>query len=344
MQTLDCDFYVFSAHKMYGPTGVGVLYGKEALLDVMPPYQAGGEMIKTVSLKEQTTFNSLPFKFEAGTPNIAGVIAFAEAVNFINQYNTIEITEYEQQLTQYCYQALSKIARVKFIVEKMPDIPVIAFTVKGHHNHDIATSLDSYGVAVRSGHHCAMPLMEYLNISGCLRVSMAPYNTFVEIDYFIKCLMKIIQQENDSSIEVVSNNVSIENGLTSTEIINQFSNIKSWDSRHREIMLLGKQLERLDKNLRNEQSLIIGCESLAWVIATKNAQGVFYFQSDSDAKIIRGLLVIVLAAFNGKTALQIKSFDINTYFESLGLMQHLSPSRGNGVLAIVDKIKKITRV
>lgn len=349
VQTLDCDFYVFSAHKMYGPTGVGVLYGKKDLLETMPPYQAGGEMIKTVSLKEGTTFNSLPFKFEAGTPNIAGVVAFAEAINFINQYKHIEIAEYEQQLTQYCYQALNQISKIEFIVEEIPDIPVIAFTIKGQHNHDIATSLDSFGIAVRSGHHCAMPLMEYLNISGCLRVSLAPYNTFAEIDYFIKNLMEIIEQENDSSIEVASNkgvskdiNKGVNGGgLSSSEIINKFLNVKSWDSRHREIMLLGKQLERLDKNDRNEQSLINGCESLAWLVATTNSQGFFYFQADSDAKVIRGLLVIVLAAFNGKTAQQIKLFDIKAYFEKLGLIQHLSPSRGNGVLAIVEKIKEL---
>jgi len=341
VQTLDCDFYVFSAHKMYGPTGVGVLYGKQALLETMPPYQAGGEMIKIVSLKEQTTFNSLPFKFEAGTPNIVGVVAFAEAINFINQYNHAEINAYEQHLTQYCYHALSQISEVKFIVEQLPDIPVIAFSITEHHNHDIATSLDSYGIAVRSGHHCAMPLMEYLNISGCLRVSMAAYNTFAEIDYFIETLIKIIQQENDSSIEVASNKNANTDGKATEAIINKFSKVKSWDSRHREIMLLGKQLERLDKNLRNVHNLISGCESLAWLVATKDSQGLFSFHADSDAKIIRGLLVIVLAAFNGKTALQIKSFDINAYFESLGLMQHLSPSRGNGVLAIVEKIRTL---
>tara|TARA_R110001592_G_scaffold3350_6_gene18722 strand:+ start:4568 stop:6322 length:1755 start_codon:yes stop_codon:yes gene_type:complete len=359
VQLLDCDFYVFSAHKMYGPTGVGVLYGKQALLEAMPPYQAGGEMIKTVSFKTQTTFNALPFKFEAGTPNIAGVVAFGEAINFINQYNHAQITEYEQQLTQYCYQALNQIPQVKFIVEKIPDIPVIAFSIEEHHNHDIATSLDSYGIAVRSGHHCAMPLMEYLNISGCLRVSMAAYNTFAEIDYFIETLIKIIQPEHDSSIAVASAtnvhksiNASIntsgkvnanDSEITSQVIINKFSNVSSWDSRHREIMLLGKQLERLDKSLRNEHNLISGCESLAWLVATKDSQALFSFHADSDAKVIRGLLVIVLAAFNNKTARQIKSFDINVYFEHLGLMQHLSPSRSNGVLAIVDKIKSLAK-
>ena len=338
VQSLDCDFYAFSAHKMYGPTGVGVLYGKQALLEVMPPYQAGGEMIKSVSFKKNTTFNSLPFKFEAGTPNIAGVVAFAEAVNFINQYDFSTITEYEKRLTSYCYQALKKISTVKFIVEETPDIPVIAFTIKEHHNHDIATSLDSFGIAVRSGHHCAMPLMEYLNIAGCLRVSMSPYNTFAEIDYFIESLKSIIKLEHDNSMEKMAIESVITKGMVSSEVVAKFSKIKSWDSRHREIMLLGKQLERLDKSLRNEHSLISGCESLAWIEATKDSNDAYFFHADSDAKIIRGLLVIVLAAFNGKTTQQIKSFDIASYFEELGLMQHLSPSRGNGVLAIVEKI------
>jgi len=346
VQSLDCDFYAFSAHKMYGPTGVGVLYGKQALLEVMPPYQSGGEMIKKVSFKEQTTFNTLPFKFEAGTPNIAGVVAFAKAIDFINQYNSAEITDYEQQLTQYCYQKLSEISAVKFIVEQVPDIPVLSFTIAEHHNHDIATSLDSYGIAIRSGHHCAMPLMESLNISGCLRVSMAPYNTFAEIDYFIDCLSEIISPEKDDLLSI-SEALSVEeNNIASIEIIDKFSLLKSWDTRHREIMLLSKQLERLDKSCRTDQNLISGCESLAWLVATKisakNSADIFHFQADSDAKIIRGLLVIVLAAFNDKTAKQIQSFDIDAYFERLGLMHHLSPSRGNGVLAIVDKIKTVT--
>lgn len=343
VQKLDCDFYVFSAHKMYGPTGVGVLYGKEALLDAMPPYQSGGEMIKNVSLNKPTTFNSLPFKFEAGTPNIAGVVAYAEAVHFINQFDHDELTKYEQQLAQYCFQALSRVPTVKFIVEGAPDIPVIAFTIEGHHNHDIATSLDSYGIAIRSGHHCAMPLMEYLNISGCLRVSMAAYNSFDEIDYFINTLIKVIQQEKENSLGEVTHKTIHNKDTESNEIINKFSKIKSWDSRHREIMLLGKTLQRMDKGLRNEDSLISGCESLAWVVVNKSPQGTFSFQADSDAKIIRGLLVIVLSAFNGKSALEINAFDIDSFFEHLGLIQHLSPSRGNGVLAIVDKIKILTQ-
>jgi sulfur transfer protein SufE len=186
-----------------------------------------------------------------------------------------------------------------------------------------------------------MPLMEYMDLSGCLRISLAAYNTFEEIDYFIECLGKIITQENGTLLG--STHIGVVSEEASSMIIAQFAAIKGWDSRHRQIMLLGKELPRLDKSERNEQTLINGCESLAWLVAQKNNQNAFHFEADSDAKIIRGLLFIVLAAFNDKTAAQIQAFDIENYFNALGLMQHLSPSRGNGILAIVDKIKEIAQ-
>ncbi len=348
VKSLDCDFYVFSAHKMYGPTGIGVLYGKRDLLESMSPYQGGGEMIKTVSFTQGTTFNSLPFKFEAGTPNIAGVIAFAESIRFLAPFLVDASNAYslfEQKLVKHCYQALANIEQVNFIVEGVPDIGVIAFTLTEHHNHDIAMSLDTQGIAIRSGHHCAMPLMTYLHIDGCLRVSLSAYNTIAEIDYFIDSLRNILREESSNQPEEqVREEVILAPSVKEMEdIIAIFTITKGWDSRHREIMLLGKKLPRLDKALRNDNSLISGCESLAWLKAECNIQGIYSFTGDSDAKIIRGLLVIVLAAFNDKTAEQIHQFNINDYFETLGLMQHLSPSRGNGVLAIVEKIKAMAQ-
>jgi len=329
---------------MYGPTGIGVLYGKKEHLESMSPYQGGGEMIKTVSFTQGTTFNSLPFKFEAGTPNIAGVIAFAESIKFLGPLLTDVSNSYglfEQKLVNYCYQALAQITQVKFIVGGIPDIGVIAFTLTGHHNHDIAVSLDTHGIAIRSGHHCAMPLMAHLKIDGCLRVSLAAYNTLAEIDYFIDSLKSILLEGSlEQSNEQVKEEVLYDPSLNEMDdIIAVFTRTKGWDSRHREIMLLGKKLPRLDKTLRNDNTLIAGCESLAWLKTECSIQGVYSFTADSDAKIIRGLLVIVLAAFNNQTAQQIHQFNINDYFAKLGLMQHLSPSRGNGVLAIVEKIK-----
>jgi SufS family cysteine desulfurase len=343
VQQLECDFYVFSTHKAYASMGLGVLYGKEELLTAMPPYQFGGEMIEKVTFK-QTTFNQLPFKFEAGTPNVAAVIAFAKALTFIQKYQQ-GIHVYEKQLTSYLYSQLSAIEQVNFIVSACPDIPLFSFTITGHHNQDIATALDSYGIAVRSGHHCAMPLMEFLAIDGCIRVSLAAYNTIAEIDFFIQCLKNIINIDENSSLNSLLSSPSdstVNFVCDSDDIKRLFSASKSWDARHREIMLLGKKLPRLAKEKRSDDNLIHGCESLAWLEYDKNSIGQFYFYADSDAKIIRGLIVIVLAAFYGKTATEINEFAIEDYFSQLGLMQHLSPSRGNGIKAIVKRIKIIT--
>jgi len=366
VQKLDCDFYVFSAHKMFGPTGLGVLFGKQALLEKMAPYQGGGEMIKKVSFNQETTFNELPFKFEAGTPNIAGVVAFEQAIDFLNTYKNSAFEYYETELASYCYNALSAIPDVAFIVKKQPDIPVISFNVVGHHSHDVASTLDSMGIGLRSGHHCAMPLMESLTLSGCLRVSLSPYNTFEEVDYFIECLVSILSLEdkpledesdnevnnyalNDPQLSVKNANI-MDSQSTSIDvntskpidnIVSDFANVKGWDERHRVIMLMSKKLPRLSMQQRSNEALIEGCESKAWLIAIKDEQGHFHFEADSDAKLIRGLFVIILAAYNGLSSSYIHSFDIDKYFGQLGLMRHLSPSRGNGVLAIVDKIKAL---
>ncbi|QBG34948.1 SufS family cysteine desulfurase [Litorilituus sediminis] len=342
VQALDCDFYVFSAHKLYGPTGVGVLYGKRALLEKMTPYQSGGEMIKTVSFNDETTFNSLPFKFEAGTPNIAGVIAFASALEFLQPYlpsGKQSFSAYEKQLTKYCYDKLVAIDTLDMLFNSVPDIGVISFTVQGHHNHDISTALDSYGIAVRAGHHCAMPLMEYLGVSGCIRVSLSPYNSFDEVDYFIYILKSILSPAVDNTASAKQS--AANNTALFEEIQTKFAKAKSWDSKHREIMLLGKQLARLPQDMCTAEHLISGCESKAWLTAKKDEAGVMHFMANSDAKVIRGLLVIVLAVCEGKTAKELVALDINTYFESLGLMNHLSPSRGNGLLAIVEKVKAL---
>ena len=345
VKALDCDFYVFSAHKMYGPTGVGVLYGKQKLLEKMPPYQAGGEMIKSVSF-EQTTFNDLPHKFEAGTPNIAGVVALGSSVSFLQQQDHAGLLEYETRLKQYCFEQLSTVEGLTYIVNEAPDIPVFSFTLAGQHNHDVATALDSVGIAVRSGHHCAMPLMQYLNLDGCIRLSLSAYNSYEEIDYVVQQLKSIsypILNVSENSNTLKHNEITDVKSLTTThlavdDILAMFAKAKSWDSKHREIMMLGKKQLRLPEKDRTELSLITGCESHAWLICYKEEGNLFRFKADSDAKVIRGLFAIILAAVDNKTAAQISAFDMDNYFSELGLLQHLSPSRGNGLRAIVQKI------
>ena len=333
VRALDCDFYVFSAHKMFGPTGVGVLYGKQYLLEAMQPYQAGGEMIDKVSFSG-TSFTQLPFKFEPGTPNIAGVVAVSSMLSFIEKYQERNISCYESKLIHYAYDKLSAISGLDFIVSGKPDIPIFSFTIAGHHNQDISTAIDSMGIAIRNGHHCAMPLMEYLNLDGCMRVSLAAYNTFEEIDKLAHALIKITSEQGESKAQILESTLD-------RALLEEFINARGWDGKHRALMLLSKKLERMPVEERSEQTLISGCESKAWVTYKKHNDGSYVFHADSDAKVIRGLLVVVLTAFNNKTKKQILSFNIDAFFEELGLIAHLSPSRGNGLRAIVDKVKEI---
>lgn len=189
---LDVDFYVFSAHKLYGPTGVGVVYGKKDLLNAMPPYQTGGDMIDEVTF-EKTTFAPLPNKFEAGTPNIAGVIAFEAAIKFVQEIGFDYIAAHEKELLDYATAELSKIPEVRIIGTAPNKVGVISFVVKGVHPHDIGTMLDHFGVAVRVGHHCAQPIMRCFGVPATARMSFGMYNTKEEVDQLIDGLKKIIE-------------------------------------------------------------------------------------------------------------------------------------------------------
>ena len=187
VQALDCDFFVFSGHEVFGPTGIGVLYGKEALLEKMPPYQGGGDMIAKVTF-ERTTYNELPFKFEAGTPHIAGGICLGKAFEFLNGLDLQAIQTYEKEITEYAQDLLDTFEDLSIIGEAKHKTSVVSFSIKGIHPFDIGTLLDKQGIAVRTGHHCTQPLMDFYKIPGTIRASFAFYNTKEEIDTFIEAV------------------------------------------------------------------------------------------------------------------------------------------------------------
>ena len=192
---LNCDFYAFSGHKLFGPTGIGVLYGKQALLEAMPPYQGGGDMIKTVSMKK-TTYNDLPHKFEAGTPHIAGVIGLGSAIDYVSKVDLNEAAEYENQLLQYANEQAAKIPGLTPVGTAKNKTSIFSFTLDGIHPHDIGTILDDEGIAIRAGHHCAMPVMERFKIPATARASFAFYNTREDVDALIQGIDKCKQVFN----------------------------------------------------------------------------------------------------------------------------------------------------
>ena len=190
VQELDPEFYVFSGHKVYGPTGIGVLYGKEEWLDRLPPYQGGGEMIATVSF-EKTTFNELPFKFEAGTPDYIGSTALAEALRYVDRLGMDEIAVYETELLRYATAGLRTIEGARIFGEAAQKGAVLSFLIGDIHHYDMGMLLDRLGIAVRTGHHCAQPLMQALGIEGTVRASFSFYNTKEEIDTFIAAVDRV---------------------------------------------------------------------------------------------------------------------------------------------------------
>jgi cysteine desulfurase/selenocysteine lyase len=189
VQALDCDFYALSAHKMYGPTGIGALYGKERLLEAMPPWHGGGEMIETVTI-ERTTFNRLPFKFEAGTPHIAGAIAFGAAIDYLRGIDSDALAAHEDHLRELTTSMLAQMEGVRIVGTARRKAPIVSFVVDGAHPQDLGTLLDKQGVAVRTGHHCTMPLMQRLGLPGTVRASFGLYNSAADVERLVAALRK----------------------------------------------------------------------------------------------------------------------------------------------------------
>jgi cysteine desulfurase/selenocysteine lyase len=192
VRELDADFYTFSAHKMFGPTGVGILYGKTKLLDAMPPYQGGGDMIKSVTF-EKTIYNDLPYKFEAGTPSIAGGIGLGAAIDYMNELDMAGVAAFEQELLSYATRLVGEIPGLRIIGTAREKAGVLSFVIEGIHPHDIGTILDDEGIAIRTGHHCAQPVMQRFGVPATARASFAFYNTKEEIDVFIGALRKVVE-------------------------------------------------------------------------------------------------------------------------------------------------------
>ncbi len=337
LKELDADFYAFSGHKLYAPTGIGVLYGKQALLEAMPPWQGGGEMISKVSF-EQSSYNEPPLKFEAGTPNISGAIALAKALEWLNSQNRALLEQHESNLFNYALECCSTIKGWNRIGSPKESVSLISFTLENLHQQDIGHLLDQQGIAVRSGHHCAMPLMQTLALPGTTRASFAFYNTFEEVERFAEAIDRMSSSSLESSSAVTS---PPDAQPATTSILAELLALKDWNARYRQIMLHGKIMNSASSHIKTDANLIKGCESNTWLSYKLSDDQRIIFYADSDARIIRGLLALVIDIFNNKTVSEVRSIDIDDIFNQLSLERHLSPSRGNGLRAVVDKIYQI---
>jgi cysteine desulfurase/selenocysteine lyase len=351
VRELDCDFFVMSGHKVYGPTGIGVLYGKASLLERMPPYQGGGDMIKSVTFAK-TTYADLPNKFEAGTPHIAGAIGLGAAIDYMQSVGRENIAAHESMLLRYATDKVRSIPGVRLIGDAPHKAAVLSFVIEEPPiaSLDIGTKLDLEGIAVRTGHHCCQPVMDRFNIPGTTRASFAMYNTTAEIDLFVDALRGIISDAaarnqpaaQARGAEPAYPRASAANPQAAAdELAEEFEFLNDWADRYQYLIELGEAIPLMPDEFRTETNRVRGCQSTVFLWSRKRpgTTDVVEFLADSDADIVRGLIAVLERLFSGQKAGQVLVFDVEGFFARLGLDQHLTLGRRNGLSAMVQRIR-----
>jgi cysteine desulfurase/selenocysteine lyase len=347
VRKLDADFYAFSGHKLYGPTGVGVLYGKAALLEAMPPYQGGGDMISSVTF-EKTTYAALPHKFEAGTPNIAGGIGLGAAIDFVNSIGLENIARHEGELLEHGTRLLSQIPGVRIMGTAREKAGVISFIVDNPPMAalDVGMRLDADGIAVRTGHHCCQPVMDRLKIAATARASLAMYNTKEEIETLAASLRRIVAAEStrlpaDPAPAVPEYPTP---QAAANELIETFDFLEDWEQRYELLNDLGEKLPPMPEEMKNESNLVKGCQSIVYLVARKrpNTPDTIDFLASSDAIIVRGLVALLLRVFSGQSAKAILAFDDKAFIQRLGLDKNTTMFRRTGLEGMIRRIRAET--
>jgi cysteine desulfurase/selenocysteine lyase len=356
VRELDCDFYAFSGHKIYGPTGIGILYGKAELLDAMPPWQGGGDMISNVTFAK-TTYNTLPYKFEAGTPHIAGAVGLGAAIDYVSGIGLPAIAVHEQELLAYATERLREVPGLRLIGTAADKASVLSFLLEDPpvSGLDVGTQLDHAGVAVRTGHHCCQPVMDRYGIAGTVRASLAMYNTTEDVDVLVEALGKIVATARARGKERVP--VSLPPAPSkaaawpepaaaspqeaAAELIDTFDFLDDSHARYEYIIDLGKKLPPMPPEEKTEANRVRRCMSTVHITVRKRpgTADVLDFLADSDADIVRGLIALLQRVFSGQSARQILAFDVEEFFRKLGLDQHLSMGRRTGLDGMVQRIK-----
>lgn len=359
VQALDADFYAFSGHKLYGPTGIGVLYGKRALLEAMPPYQGGGDMIERVSF-DGTRFAGLPNRFEAGTPNISGAIGLGAAIEWIESIGLEQIGGYEQGLLAYATEQMLQVPglELKGTAAKKSGVLSFVLTDPPLSTLDVGTQLDLRGLCIRTGHHCCQPLMDRLGVSSTARASLALYNDRADIDRFVSALAEIAEASRVGSVAKPPSTHSRPEAAdepsyppaaaespqaAADALAEDFELLPDWPTRHQYLIELGERLPTMTPALKTEETRVEGCQSLVYMAARlkPGTKDLIEFLADSDANIVRGLIAILEQLCSGQRAGAILAFDLNAFFTRIGLDAHLSLSRRNGLEAMVQRLHRL---
>ena len=379
VQALDADFYAFSGHKLYGPTGIGVLYGKRRLLDAMPPYQGGGDMIERVTFAE-TTYAGLPNKFEAGTPNISGAVGLAAALDWIGAIGLERIGAHERALLARATERLQKIPGLQIKGTAAHKSGALSFVLTDPPvaTLDIGTQLDLRGICIRTGHHCCQPLMERLGVTATARASFAVYNSADDIDQFAEALGDIVERARGaarSAGEVADRDIATDTETGAAEgdqrrtappltaasdidypdaaadspeaaadqIAELFAVLPDWPQRHEYIIDLGNRLASMPDALKTAATAVHGCQSTVHLAARvkPGTHDIIEFLADSDANIVRGLIALLQQLYSGQRAEAILAFDIDAFFGRIGLDRNLSMSRRNGLAAMDQQLRQL---
>jgi len=358
VRELDADFYTFSGHKRYGPTGVGVLYGRRELLEQMPPYHGGGDMIESVRF-EKTTYAELPNKFEAGTPDIAGVVGLAAAIEYVGAIGFGAIVPYEDDLTQYLTEQVGLVSGVRIVGTAGRKGGICSFVIEDPPMaaHDVGVLLDLEGIAVRTGHHCCMPVMERLKVPATVRASLALYNTKQEVDVLVRALDRIVKSNRAATATRTrkpptppgETNGDVHWGapagaspdVVADELAETFDFLDDRDARNQFILELGEKLPPLPDVVKVEPNRVHGCMSTVHLVGRNKpgSPGVLEFAADSDAHIVRGLISILEKLFSGQRAGDVLGFDVEQFFRRINLDQFISSQRRNGLEGMVKRIR-----
>ena len=341
MQKLDCTFYCASGHKAYGPTGVGFLYGKKEVLEDLPPWHGGGDMIEEV-YRQSSTWAEVPHKFEAGTPNIAGVLGLAAAVDYLNSIGMDVLRTREEALLRYTHEQVSTVPGLEIVGTASEKVGVVSFLLEGHHSYDVGHALDQSGIAVRTGHHCTMPLMKHLGISGTIRASLGAYNTTEDIDILVAELKQIAGKSRapkpvSAKNQIPSTDDSIESRKAT--LIDDLSLFEDADERREYLIELGENLADMDSSFKTEANRIHGCLAMVW-LRSGIRKGRIYFQADSDALITRGMIALLVGLMNGQPPQAIVKTDLFALIKEIGLPNLITARRKNGLNRMIERIQR----